>query len=137
MAKIAGSIVVNGVKKILCPGENDLGGGLAAFLDYKKVTEWAEYVLLKLQNTGAENSAQITAARSLDMIFEASGAVHYHSLMGDDCGEASFMPVDFDLKEPYTEQPSGGRSSNTTGFPYFDLDWEGGATVIGIGWTGQ
>ncbi|MBR4941383.1 MAG: alpha-galactosidase, partial [Clostridia bacterium] len=56
---------------------------------------------------------------------------------GDDCGASSFMPKNIDLTESYTEQPLGGRSSGTTGFPYFDLSWNGGAAVFGIGWTGQ
>ena len=36
---MTGSIVLNGTKKILYPGENDLGQGIKAVLEYKKVTD--------------------------------------------------------------------------------------------------
>ena len=137
MNTINGSIKLNGEKHVLLPGINDLGKGLIANLEYTRVSPRAEFALLRLTNNGSENSARITEAKTLDHTFEAKGTVHYHTLQGDDCGETSFLPVDFDLTESYSEEPLLGRSSNTTGFPYFDVSWEGGAVAFGIGWTGQ
>ena len=134
---INGSIKLNGKKQTLVPGINDLGNGLEANLEYLRVSSRAEFVLLRLTNNGDQNSAQITEAKTLDHTFTASSPVHYHTLQGDDCGETSFLPVNFDITENYSEEPLLGRSSNTTGFPYFDLSWNGGAVAFGIGWTGQ
>ena len=133
MNTICGSMFLDGVKYPVQPGKNTFAGGLVAELEYRRVTPRAEFVLLRLKNEGAEDSARITRVRSLDVTLPVEGAVHYHSLQGDDCGATSFMPVNFDLTENYTEQPAGGRSSNTTGFPYFDLSWQGGAVAFGIG----
>ena len=43
----------------------------------------------------------------------------------------------FVIKEHDHEEPRGGRSSDLTGFPYFDLSWEEYSVVFGIGWSGQ
>ena len=137
MATVNGSIKLNGKKLTLLPGLNDLGNGLEANLEYRRVSLRSEFLLLRLTNNGSENSPQITEAKTLDFTFGTCGTVHYHSLQGDDCGETSFLPIDFDLSENYSEEPLLGRSSNTTGFPYFDLSWDCGAAAFGIGWTGQ
>ncbi|MBR6772389.1 MAG: alpha-galactosidase [Clostridia bacterium] len=137
MFEINGSIKLNGKKFTLHPGYNDLGNGLEANLEYSRVFPSGEFLLLRLKNNSQHNSVQITEAKTLDQTFESRGTVHYHTLQGDDCGETSFLPVDLDITESYTEEPLLGRSSSTTGFPYFDLSWDCGAVAIGIGWTGQ
>jgi alpha-galactosidase len=61
------------------------------------------------------------------------------TLRGDSCGEQSFLPLDFKLApgDSNHAEPMGGRSSNTTGFPFFDISYENKAYVFGIGWSGQ
>ncbi len=137
MDKLCGSIVVNGTKYTLHPGENALEGGLVATLEHKNVSPRAQFALLRLKNCGSENSPRVTNAKTLDLTLSTGKNLCYHTLQGDDCGATSFLPLDFELTKAYTEQPTGGRSSDRTGFPYFDLDWEGGAVAFGIGWTGQ
>ena len=118
MEKTYGSIRLHGEKRVLFHGDNDLGNGLIATLECRKVSDRAVYQLLRIRNNGNENSVQITEAKTLDWEISAEGTFHYHSLQGDDCGASSFMPKNIDLTESYTEQPLGGRSSGTTGFPY-------------------
>lgn len=96
--------------------------------------------LLRLTNTGAEDSPRITDVKMLlpPLSCTAADAV-LETLTGDDCGEKSFLPVREVIADGsrYHAEPYGGRSSNTTAFPYFDLIHDGGCTTFGIGWTGQ
>ncbi|MBQ8768152.1 MAG: alpha-galactosidase [Oscillospiraceae bacterium] len=134
---ITGSLCYNGKKIILTPGEQTVAENLVADLQYRTVSDNAEFAVLKLKNTGTANSGQITAVKTLDLEIAATQKPQYHSLRGDSKGAESFMPVDFMLTESYHEEPKGGRSSCTTGFPYFDLSYEGKTDVFAIGWTGQ
>lgn len=132
-----GSLIYNGEKVVLTPGTIKLAGGLEATLECKSVTEEAEFAVLKLKNTSAENTHQITQPKTLDLYVATGEILLYHSLHGDSNGANSFMPLDFEVKEDWHEEPLGGRSSNTTGFPYFDITWGDHSMVIAIGWTGQ
>ena len=132
-----GSLCYNGSKITLMPGSNTITDGLVANLEYRAIGDNAEFAVLRLKNTGAENSGRITNVKTLDLHFPCSQAPHYHSLKGDSKGAESFMPIDFPLTEYYHEEPMGGRSSNSTGFPYFDLSYDGKTDVFAIGWTGQ
>lgn len=132
-----GSLCYNGTTIELAPGVQTVADGLVAYLDYRAIGENAEFAVLRLKNTGTANSGQITAVKTLDQEFFCSEAPHYHSLKGDSKGAESFLPIDFALTESYHEEPLGGRSSNTTGFPYFDLSCNGKTDVFAIGWTGQ
>lgn len=132
-----GSLCYNGTKIELIPGIQTVADGLVADLQYRAIGENGEYAVLRLKNTGSKSSGQITAVKTLDQEFFCSEAPHYHSLQGDSKGAESFLPIDFTLTENYHEEPLGGRSSNTTGFPYFDLSYDGKTDVFAIGWTGQ
>ena len=132
-----GSFVYNGEIVVLTPGTIKLAGGLEATLECKSVTEDAEFAVLKLKNTSEENTHQITQPKTLDLYVATGEIPLYHSLHGDSNGANSFMPLDFEVKENWHEEPLGGRSSNTTGFPYFDITWETYSMVVAIGWTGQ
>ena len=63
MDKLCGSIVVNGTKYTLLPGENALEGGLVATLEHKNVSPRAQFALLRLKNCGSENSPRVTNAK--------------------------------------------------------------------------
>lgn len=134
---ITGSLCYNGTRFTLTPGTQTVADGLVAELTYRAVGDNAEFAVLRLKNTGAANSGQITAVKTLDLEFVTAQKPQYHSLRGDSKGAESFMPIDFTLTESYHEEPKGGRSSCTTGFPYFDLSYDGKTDVFAIGWTGQ
>lgn len=132
-----GSIHYNGRKIVLNPGTQELGKGLVATLEYSKLTDCAEYAVLKLKNAGQENTWQIQWPKTLDLFTATEETPVYHGLAGDSCGAESFMPIDFELSRNWHEEPLGGRSSNTTGFPFFDISWGEETTAVAIGWTGQ
>lgn len=96
------------------------------------------YRRLTLTNPGSTNSPQITEPYTLDVSIPAS-TVLYHSLHGDDCSENSYLPIDRDLKpgDVMTLTPTGGRSSNTSAFPFMDLTIDGTPLLLAIGWSGQ
>ena len=137
MYPVHGSLCYNGVKVTILPGKQTVGDCLLVDLEYRAIGENAEFAVLRIQNTGTSNSGQITAVKTLDVEIPAKEHPLYHSLRGDSRGAESFMPIDLRLTESFHEEPTGGRSSNTTGFPYFDLSYDGKADVFAIGWTGQ
>lgn len=115
-----------------------LPDGLCARLDVEEIGKNARCVLLSFEHRGEENSAQISRVRSMDMSFPASFAV-WRSFSGDSCGEKSFNPAEKMLQcgESLHLEPTGGRSSNTTAFPFFDVSCGGQSYVFGVGWSGQ
>ncbi len=137
MHSITGSLYYNEKKIILNPGAQTVAEDLVAELTYRAIGDNAEFAVLKLKNAGSANSGRITAVKTVDLEFPCAQKPLYHSLRGDSKGEESFMPIDFTLTESYHEEPNGGRSSCTTGFPYFDLNYDGKTDVFAIGWTGQ
>lgn len=137
MHSIQGSLYYNGKKVTILPGKQAVDNCLLVDLEYRTVGENAEFAVMKVKNTSNTNSRQITAAKTLDMQIPAKEHPLYHSLQGDSKGAESFLPIDFTLTGSYHEEPTGGRSSNATGFPYFDLSYDGKTDVFAIGWTGQ
>lgn len=137
MHRIQGSLSYNGEKITILSGQQTIGNCLLVDLECKSIGGNAAFAVLKIKNIGSTNSGQITAVKTLDIEICAQEAPSYHSLKGDSKGAESFMPIDFQLTDPYHEEPTGGRSSNTTGFPYFDLSYDGKTDVFAIGWTGQ
>ena len=135
--ELKASFYYNGEKKYVVPGTHTFEKGLEVTLEHEKVCDCADKVLLRMKNTSAENTYQIKNAKTLDLTVETEKTLTYHGLAGDNCGSESFLPKDFDITESYHEEPFGGRSSNSTGFPYFDLTWGEDTAVFGIGWTGQ
>jgi len=132
-----GSMIYNGNKVILMPGRSVLEKGLEATLEIQQVTDTAEFAVLKLKNVGTENTYQIQQPKTLDLHVVTQSIPSYHGMKGDSCGAASFMPQVFEVKKNWHEEPCGGRSSDETGFPFFDISWENKTMVVGIGWTGQ
>lgn len=134
---LSGSLCYGGERKILTPGTLTLEDTLQATLEYRQVADNAHHLLLRLKNTGSENTKQITLPKTLDLHIPAGEAVQYHSLSGDDCCAESFVPIDRVLTEALHVEPANGKSSDTTGFPFFDLTADGLTAVVAIGWTGQ
>ncbi len=99
---------------------------------------WALHTLT-LENPSQENSGRITLPRVLDTLIPAKTPVLYHSIEGDSCSKDSFMPINQVLSpgDTLTLTPRGGRSSNATAFPIFDITADGVAYLIAVGWSGQ
>ena len=130
------SVTINDEHIWLMPGEANLTDGLTATLTVTPASP-AYRLTLSLANNGTENSPIIDDPCTLEVELPATAPVRYHTLCGDSCGSQSFLPKEFTLTEPYREEPREGRSSDTTGFPFFELDDGRGAIGFGIGWTGQ
>lgn len=142
------SLTIGGKKILLSPsrmikGEKGLyrcrEGDLEICMDYQEPEEGAATWGLWIRNSGNVDSPQITHPKTLDLIWETEGTVVMESLTGDDCNGSSFMPLRWELTpgECCHVEPSEGRSSQRTGFPYFDVT-SGEHSLIGaIGWSGQ
>jgi len=137
MCKIQGSLYYNKNKIYIQPGETVLDNNLIVTLEYQKISDRADFAVLKMKNTGTCNTGQISEVKTFDVTYKSTEAPLYHTLTGDSCGASSFMPIDLKLETDYHEEPSGGRPSNTTGFPYFDFSFDHQTEVMAIGWSGQ
>ncbi|MDX9978422.1 MAG: NPCBM/NEW2 domain-containing protein, partial [Lentisphaeria bacterium] len=91
------------------------------FRDYP-ATDW----VLHFTNTGPADTPIIEQIQALDVRLRTDAArrpVVIHQLEGDACGDKSFTPFATMLKakQNYRLAATGGRSSNTTAFPFFNL----------------
>lgn len=99
--------------------------------------------LLRFENKGKAETPIIEDIKTVDIILNTNSrecAPVLHQLHGDSCGGQSFAPFDTELFWPgqvLTMAPSGGRPSNATAFPFFDLEYEGQGVITAIGWSGQ
>lgn len=137
VSDLTASFIYHGKKETVTAGTHVFADGFCAVLETETVCEDAAYLRLILKNTGDQNTAQIQAAKTLDLKVMTEQTPVYHGLIGDDCGIRSFLPVDCQITQNFHEEPLGGRSSAVTGFPFFDVSWEDKTVVCGIGWTGQ
>jgi len=110
---------------------------ITCFLDFPAV-EW----MMKFHNTSAKNSLPIEHANAIDYVFKtkADGPVILHHSLGSSAQRSDFMSLRDELqtgKNIYMT-PAGGRSSDNTAFPFFNLEMPGGEGVVAaIGWTGK
>jgi alpha-galactosidase len=98
--------------------------------------EWTLY----FKNTGTNDTPILSDIQSLDLRFERQSdqefVLHHHT--GDNCTADSYEPHRTKLVPGFTQRftPSGGRPT-TGAFPYFNLEHDGGGSIIVIGWPGQ
>jgi alpha-galactosidase len=132
------SLNIGGVRHEVIPSEPCLTVD-GILVEVKQRTNGYIYRTLSLANDTDMPSKQITAPYTLDFCVAGINSLHLHTLWGDDCSKNSFMPVDIDIEagEKVVLAPEGGRSSNTTAFPFFDLTFDGKAMLFAIGWSGQ
>lgn len=107
-----------------------------AFKRYPAV-EW----VLEFENLGTADTPLIEHVHALDMQLRTGyfrKPVVLHHLVGDVCGERSFLPVDTEVEpgKPVTLAPEGGRSSNGS-FPFFNVQYGDEGLIAAIGWSGQ
>ena len=106
-----------------------------SFKDFPAV-EW----VVKFENNGEEDTSIIEDIQALDATFRRRGRGEFilHYALGSSATRKDFAPVDELINHVLYFSPIGGRSSNTTALPFFNIEaGEGCGVMIGIGWTGQ
>ena len=96
-------------------------------------------------NTGMADTPIIEDVQALDTTLTSGegGEFVLHRALGSSASRMDFAPIDEALK-PNTQTrfaPVGGRSSNTSAFPFFNIETHlpaGGSegVMVGIGWSG-
>lgn len=110
---------------------------VTVFTDFPAV-EW----VLNFSNTSNSNTPLIEKVAVADQSFSAAGSGKFilHHANGSDASRADFQPVDEELqpgKNIYMT-PAGGRSSDKTAFPFFNIEMPGGqGMMVAVGWTGK
>lgn len=109
---------------------------VTAFKRYPAV-EW----LLEFENRGTQDTPLLEDVQALDVQLRTGCSrkpVRLHHLVGDVCGERSFLPLETELEpgRPLSLGPAGGRSSNGA-FPFFNLQYGDEGLLAAIGWSGQ
>ncbi len=110
---------------------------LSCYNDFPAV-EW----VLKFSNTFPVNSQVIEKVAVIDHSFSSveQGKFILHHSRGSNALRTDFQPVDEMMvpdKNIYIT-PSGGRSSDNTAFPFFNVEMPGGqGFVAAIGWSGK
>ncbi len=110
---------------------------LTRFRDFPAV-EW----VLKFQNRSDRNTPLLEKAAVLRHSFTGrqSGPFLLHRARGSNAERSDFQPIDTELKvgDSVYMTPSGGRSSDTTAFPFFNLELPGQQGVVAaVGWSGK
>lgn len=110
---------------------------VTCFKDFQAV-EW----VLKFSNTSGKNSPLIEKAAVIDHAFvsEENGTFVLHHTQGSSAKRSDFQPFDDNLeigKSTYMT-PVGGRSSDNTAFPFFNIGIPGSQGImVAVGWTGK
>jgi len=110
---------------------------ITVFSDFPAV-EW----VLNFSNTSGANSPVIEKVAVADKSFKTNGDgnIILHHANGSDAARTDFHPLDEELqpgKNIYMT-PVGGRSSDKTAFPFFNIEMPGGqGIVVAVGWTGK
>jgi alpha-galactosidase len=107
-----------------------------AFKRYPAV-EW----VLEFENLGTEDTPLIEQVQALDVQLRTGSsrkAVVLHHLLGDVCGERSFLPLDDEVQpgNAIVLASEGGRSSNGA-FPFFNIQYGNEGLIAAVGWSGQ
>lgn len=110
---------------------------VTSFTDFPAI-EW----VLNYSNTSAKNSPVIEKATAIDYSFTAKeeGAFILHHSKGSDAARNDFQPIDdkLQIRENIYMTPIGGRSSDNTAFPFFNIEMPGQQGVmVAVGWTGK
>lgn len=135
------SIKVDGQKYSLPTAEKTVGG-LTVTGKYREcpadstLYDWTYY----FKNETNRPTGMITEMYGLDYTLPLAPdkPLTMTTLRGDDWTAESFRKTVFHIGvgDTVERKPAGSRSSDTTAFPYFDLSWEGGSLIVGLGWSG-
>jgi alpha-galactosidase len=110
---------------------------VTSFTDFPAV-EW----VLNFSNKSVKNSSIIEKACAIDYSFASqdTGKFILHHSKGSNAAVNDFQPFDEQMqvgKNIYIT-PSGGRSSDNTALPFFNIEMPGQqGIVVAVGWTGK
>jgi alpha-galactosidase len=110
---------------------------ITCFNDFPAV-EW----VLKFSNTSSSNTPLIEKAAVIDHSFSypvKNGFILHYS-RGSSAERSDFQPIDEKIQtgKSIYMTPSGGRSSDNTAFPFFNMEAAGeGGIMAAVGWTGK
>lgn len=110
---------------------------VTCFKDFNAV-EW----VLKFTNTSGKNSPLIEKAAVIDHSFksEEKGSFILHHTRGSNAERTDFQPIDEKMQvgKSIYMTPVGGRSSDNTAFPFFNIEIPGHQGImVAVGWTGK
>lgn len=118
------------------------GGGLTVRCDIVcpsdfEALEWT----LHFTNDGTADSQPIRSVAAADVTFAAAGAFQtLITAQGSNASRHDFEPVmaPLDDSTSCSFAPTGGRSSDTSAFPFFQLDAGAtGGVLLAVGWSGN
>lgn len=109
---------------------------VTGYTDFEAV-EWT----LHFTNKGAEKSKNIKNVSAADILFEAKAGNNFtiFTARGSNGSRHDFAPIVIrpECDTTYTFMPKNGRSSDTDGFPFFNIATDGGrGAMLSIGWSG-
>ena len=106
------------------------------FSDFPAI-EW----VVTFENGGKDETKIIkdVYAMDIDLTGGTEGEFVLHRALGSSASRMDFAPVDEPIPPNATIRlaPVGGRSSNTSAFPFFNIESKGEGVMVGIGWSGQ
>ena len=110
---------------------------VTCFNDYPAV-EW----VLKFSNTSGENTPILEKAAAIDYSFASGveGEFILHHAKGSNGERSDFQPIDekMHINKNIYISPIGGRSSDNTAFPFFNIEAPGKLGImVAIGWSGK
>ncbi len=110
---------------------------VSLFRDFPAV-EW----VLRFTNTSGAPSPMIGRAKAIDVSFASREAGDFilHHAYGSNAQRTDFQPRRDALQvgKPIYLTPSGGRSSDTTALPFFNMETPGGRGImVAVGWSGK
>jgi alpha-galactosidase len=110
---------------------------VTCFKDFQAV-EW----VLKFSNTSGKNTPLIERAAVINQSFvsEEKGTFVLHHAKGSNAERTDFQPIDekMEIGKSTYMTPVGGRSSDNTAFPFFNIGIPGQQGImVAVGWTGK
>lgn len=110
---------------------------VTCFNDFPAV-EW----VLKFSNASGKNTPLIEKAEVIDQSFvsKEKGTVILHHTEGSHAHVSDFQPFDdiLEIGKSFYMTPVGGRSSDNTAFPFFNIEMPGQQGImVAVGWSGK
>lgn len=107
------------------------------FYDFPSV-EW----VLEFSNLSEKNTPLIEKEAVIDYLFiaKSEGDFILHHANGSNAQRSDFQPIDEKMQQEKNIYltPVGGRSSDNSAFPFFNIEMPGGqGVVVAVGWTGK
>jgi alpha-galactosidase len=110
---------------------------VSCFKDFP-AAEW----VIKFTNSSSRNSPVIEKVKAIDYSFDSGqkGTFTLYHAKGSNAERTDFQPLTDELQigKSIYMTPTGGRSSDNTGFPFFNIETPGNRGImVAIGWSGK